>query len=215
MENNNNTNKKRGPGRPRKVKNEESCKKLDEKPIESSFFKTEQEQEAVEEEEEIRLPDEAKKERLVPSSTNSFEPNLDEDDEFHKALIESRKTQNNLEQDFLKESEEEYIFQQLIQQINIDEIEKRSLSLPQFTKRLERLCFTESDRAIRDIIAPIIVEYKLNKRNNVELEPVIYDNIYENFIDTLYKKPINLGKTSTAITKDEDELIRKIFLKKE
>jgi hypothetical protein len=206
-----NTNKKRGPGRPRKVKNEESCKKPDEKPIESHSFKAEEE----EEQEEIRSPDEAKKERLVPSGNNSFETNLDEDDEFHKALIESRKTQNNLEQDFLKESEEEYIFQQLIQQINIDEIEKRSLSLPQFTKRLERLCFTESDRTIRDIIAPIIVEYKLNKRNNVELETTIYDNIYGNFIDTLYKKPINLGKTSTAITKDEDELIRKIFLKKE
>jgi hypothetical protein len=167
------------------------------------------------EEEDIRSPDEAKKERLVQSNSNSFEHQFDEDDDLHKALIESMKEKNNLEQDFLKESEEEYIFQQLIQQINIEEIENRSLSLPQFTKRLERLCFSESDRAIRDIIIPIIIEYKLNKCNNVELEQCIYDNIYENFIDTLYKKPINLGKTTTAITKDEDELIRKIFLKKE
>jgi len=199
MEDNNN---KKSRGRPRKVKNEEPDKTVD-----SSL--------SFEEEDGIRKADKAKVERLV---NNSFEPDL-EDDEFHKALIESRKemysTQNNLEEQLLKESEEEYIFQQLIQQINIDEIEKRSLSLPQFTKRLERLCFTESDRAIKAIIEPIIVEYKLNKRNNVELEQDIYDNIYENFINTLYQKPISLGKTTTAITKDEDILIRQIFLKKE
>ena len=205
MENNNNT--KRGRGRPKKNKDEKPDIKPDIKPEESSSKQ--------EEENGIRLPDGAKVERLVTSNTNSFETQSDDDDELHKALIESRKTQNNFEKDFLKESEEEYIFQQLIQQINIDEIEKRSLSLPQFTKRLERLCFTENDRAIKAIIEPIIIEYKLNKRNNIELNTEVFNNIYENFIDTLYKKPINLGKTATAITKDEDELIRKIFLKKE
>jgi hypothetical protein len=87
--------------------------------------------------------------------------------------------------------------------------------LPQFTKRLERLCFTENDRSIKAIIEPIIIEYKLNKLNNIELESFVYDNIFENFIDTLYQKPISLGKTTTVITKDEDTLIRKIFLKKE
>jgi hypothetical protein len=202
MEDNNNS--KRGRGRPKKVKDEEPDKTGD-----SSFSFEDKEDNG------IRKADEAKVERLV---NNSFDPDL-EDDEFHKALIESRKdmysTQNNLEEELLKESEEEYIFQQLIQQINIDEIEKRSLSLPQFTKRLERLCFSENDRAIKAIIEPIIIEYKLNKRNNIELESYIYENIYENFIDTLYKKPISLGKTTTAITKGEDELIRKIFLKKE
>jgi hypothetical protein len=232
MENNN---KKRGPGRPKKIKNE-NPEKLEnpEKIIVPYSFKPEEQQEHQEHQEQqeqqehqkhqehqehqekgIRLPDESKKEMLVPSNSNYFESEFDNDDDFHKALIESRKQQNNLEQDFLKDSEEEYIFQQLIQQINIEEIEKRSISLPQFTKRLERLSFSESDRAIRDIITPIIIEYKLNKCNNVVLEQCIYDNIYENFIDTLYKKPINLGKTTTAITKDEDELIRKIFLKKE
>lgn len=202
----NNTNKKRGPGRPRKIKSENP-----DKTVESSSFSSKEV-----EDEGIRLPDEPTVERLV---NNSFQHNLDDDDEFNKALIESRKemysNQNNLEKEFLKESEEEYIFQQFILQINIDEIEKRSLSLPQFTKRLERLCFSESDRAIKAIIEPIIVEYKLNKYNNIELESYIYDNIYGNFIDTLYKKPISLGKNTTAITKDEDELIRKIFLRKE
>ena len=200
MEDNNN---KKGRGRPKKVKNEES----DSKTTDESSLKQE------ENEDDIRLPDEAKVERLV--NNNSFEPEIEDDDDLHKAIIESMKEKNNLEDDFLKESEEEYIFQQLILQINIEEIEKRSLSLPQFTKRLERLCFSESDRAIKAIIEPIIVEYKLNKRNNIELEPDIHVNIYENFIDTLYKKPIDLGKTSTAITKNEDELIRKIFLRKE
>jgi hypothetical protein len=196
-------NTKRGRGRPKKIKNDEPDKTID------SAFSIEDEEDG------IRKADGAKVERLV---NNSFETDL-EDDEFHKALIESRKemysTQNNLEKELLKESEEEYIFQQLIQQINIDEIEKRSLSLPQFTKRLERLCFTENDRTIKSIIEPIIIEYKLNKRNNVELNTEVFNNIYENFIDTLYKKPISLGKTTTAITKDEDELIRKIILKKE
>ena len=165
-----------------------------------------------EDEDDIRLPDEAKLERLV---NNSFEPEIEDDDDLHKAIIESMKDKNNLEKDFLKESEEEYILQQFILQINIEEIEKRSLSLPQFTKRIERLCFSEIDRAIKAIIEPIIVEYKLNKRNNIELNTEVFNNIYENFIDTLYKKPISLGKTTTAITKEEDELIRKIFLKKE
>ena len=195
-------NNKKGRGRPKKVKNEE----LDSKTTVESSLKQE------ENEDDIRLPDEAKVERLV--NNNSFESEM-EDDELHKAIIESMKEKNNLEEYFLKESEEEYIFQQFIQQINIEEIEKRSLSLPQFTKRLERLCFSESDRAIKAIIEPIIVEYKLNKRNNVELNTEVFNNIYENFIDTLYKKPIDLGKTSTAITKNEDELIRKIFLRKE
>jgi hypothetical protein len=197
MEDNNN---KKGRGRPKKVKNEE----IDSKTTVESSLKQE------EDEDDIRLPDEAKVERLV--NNNFFEH---QDDDLHKAIIESMKEKNNLEEDFLKESEEEYIFQQFIQQINIEEIEKRSLSLPQFTKRLERLCFSESDRAIKAIIEPIIVEYKLNKRNNIDLESDIFNNIYENFIDTLYQKPISLGKTTTAITKEEDELIRKIFLKKE
>ena len=197
MEDNNN---KKGRGRPKKVKNEE----IDSKITAESSLKQE------EDEDDIRLPDEAKVERLV--NNNSFEH---QDDDLHKAIIESMKEKNNLEEDFLKESEEEYIFQQFIQQINIEEIEKRSLSLPQFTKRLERLCFSESDRAIKAIIEPIIVEYKLNKRNNIELDTEVFNNIYENFIDTLYQKPISLGKTITAITKDEDILIRQIFLKKE
>ena len=175
--------------------------------LEEDFLKEYEE----EYQDDIRLPDESKVERLV--NNNSFEHQ--DDDDLHKAIIESMKEKNNLEEDFLKESEEEYIFQQFIQQINIEEIEKRSLSLPQFTKRLERLCFSESDRAIKAIIEPIIVEYKLNKRNNIDLESDIFNNIYENFIDTLYQKPISLGKTTTAITKHEDELIRKIFLKKE
>ena len=173
---------------------------------------------SFEEEDGIRAFDKTKIERLVQGSINYSERELydnNDDDDFHKALIESMKDKNNLEQEFMKESEEEYIFQQIIQQINIEEIEKRSLLLPQFTKRLERLCFSESDRNIRDIITPIIIEYKLNKLNNVHLELDIYDNIYGNFIDTLYKKPINLGKTKTAITKDENELISKIFLMKE
>jgi hypothetical protein len=208
MEDNNNnsssSNTKKSRGRPKKIKDE----KTDNKTNQSSLKLEEQE-----EHDEIRIPDEAKVERLV--SNHSFEPELDDDDDLHKALIESMKEKNNLEEDFLKESEEEYIFQQLILQINIEEIEKRSLSLPQFTKRLERLCFSESDRSIKAIIEPIIVEYKLNKCNNVMLEHNIYINIYENFIDTLYKKPISLGKTATAITKDEDILIRQIFLKKE
>ena len=192
-------NNKKGRGRPKKIKNEEP----DSKTTDESSLKQE------EDEDEIRLPDEAKLERL----NNSFEHQ--DDDDLHKAIIESMKEKNNLEEDFLKESEEEYIFQQFIQQINIEEIEKRSLSLPRFTKRLERLCFSESDRAIKAIIEPIIVEYKLNKRNNIELDTEVFNNIFENFIDTLYQKPISLGKTTTAITKDEDELIRKIFLKKE
>jgi hypothetical protein len=199
---NNNSNTKKGRGRPKKIKDEES----DNKTTDSSL-------KLEEEEDRIRIPDESKVERLV--SNHSFEPELDDDDDLHKALIESMKEKNNLEEDFLKESEEEYIFQQFILQINIEEIEKRSLSLPQFTKRLERLCFSESDRSIKAIIEPIIVEYKLNKLNNIELESNIYDNIYGDFIDTLYKKPISLGKTATAITKDEDILIRQIFLKKE
>jgi len=190
---------KKGRVRPKKVKNEE----IDSKITAESSLKQE------EDEDDIRLPDEAKVERL----NNSFEP--EDDNDLHKAIIESMKEKNNLEEDFLKELEEEYIFQQFIQQINIEEIEKRSLSLPQFTKRLERLCFSESDRAIKAIIEPIIVEYKLNKRNNIELNTEVFNNIYENFIDTLYKKPISLGKTTTAISKDEDELIRKILLKKE
>ena len=200
MEDNNN---KKGRGRPKKVKNEE----IDSKITAESSLKQE------EDEDDIRLPDEAKVERLV--NNNSFEPEIEDDDDLHKAIIESMKDKNNLEADFLKESEEEYILQQFILQINIEEIEKRSLSLPQFTKRIESLCFSENDRAIKAIIEPIIVEYKLNKRNNIELNTEVFNNIYENFIDTLYKKPIDLGKTSTAITKNEDELIRKIFLKKE
>ena len=201
MEDNNN---KKGRGRPKKVKNEESDSKITD---ESSLKQ--------EDDDDIRLPDEPKVERL-----NYFEY---QDDDLHKAIIESMKEKNNLEEDFLKESEEEflkeseeeYIFQQFVQQINIEEIEKRSLSLPQFTKRLERLCFSESDRAIKAIIEPIIIEYKLNKRNNIVLNTEVFNNIYDNFINTLYQKPISLGKTTTMITKNEDILIRQIFLKKE
>jgi hypothetical protein len=250
MENNKmEDNKKKGRGRPRKVKtadknvvssasvssvieevkistapdeaNEEILLKSNSNSFEPELHEQEFSDKTIdhsfEEDEDIRAFDKPIIERLVQDSINSSERELydDDDEDFHKALIESMKDKNNLEKELMKESEEEYIFQQIIQQINIEEIEKRSLLLPQFTKRLERLCFSESDRNIRDIITPIIVEYKLNKLNNVYLELDIYDNIYGSFIDTLYKKPINLGKTTTAITKDEDELIRKIFLKKE
>lgn len=174
------------------------------------------------EEDHIRKPDKVKKEKLVGNSRHEFEDEFIEneclkDDDYEKAIANSiaeYNNPNNLEE-LLKISEEDYIFQQIIQQINNEEIEKRSNKLVQFTKRVERLCFTENDKAIRDIIAPIIIDYKSNKINNIELDTEVFNNIYQNFIDSLYQKPISLGKTNTAISKDEDELIRKIFLRKE
>jgi len=94
------------------------------------------------------------------------------------------------------------------------EVIERSKQLSEFFIRVQRLDFSRnsSDLEIKNIILPIINEYKLNKINNIYLDNKSYIMVYS-FIDSLYKIPMQNGKR-IGICEEEDILIRKIILNK-
>jgi hypothetical protein len=171
-------------------------------------------------EDDIRKPDEVKKEKLID---NSFD---NEDDiEINLALDMSKREyfnidQNAMDDDFelaLKLSEKEYYDEQL-EEINknefilMEEMNNRKKSLESFSKKIERLTYTEEDIFIRKYIQNILNNYYDLMIDYVNIENEIYDKIYK-IIDTYYLIPTSKKFSKTSISKEEDELIRNIFRK--
>jgi len=182
----------------------------------------------------IRAPDLPKTERLVGDSnsydnnndnTNSYNDDLEEVIEKSRLEFLEKNNISNEDTDLLKaikaseseidkkvkeDSEKEYL-EYILHEFEVIE---RSKQLPEFLIRVQRLDFSRnpSDIEIKNIILPIINEYKSIQINNVYLDNEQYIKVYS-FIDSLYKIPKQNGKR-IGICAEEDELIRKIILNK-
>ena len=93
------------------------------------------------------------------------------------------------------------------------EIEKRRKSLELFSKKIERLTFTEEDILIKKYVQNVLDDYYHLIIDYVNVNPDIYDKLYK-IIDTYYLIPTNKKYSKTSISREEDEIIRNIFRKK-
>ena len=113
----------------------------------------------------------------------------------------------------LEISEKEYEDQILkIEETRLLNIENRKKSLEFFSNIIKKLSFTEEDIKLKNIIIPLLEEYYDLKTDFLFLEENIYTKLYTIF-DSYYLIPNKKGKI-TKITKEEDEIVRNIFLLK-
>ena len=94
----------------------------------------------------------------------------------------------------------------------IIEIEKRSKSLENFKKKIQGLSLSFNDIKIKKYIEKILLTYSELAIDFVYVDNDIYDDLYK-IIDSYYLIPIQKNYKKTAITEDEDTLIRSIFRK--
>jgi hypothetical protein len=91
-------------------------------------------------------------------------------------------------------------------------IENRINSLILFCKKIERLNYSEEDRKMSSYIMNILNDWFSLKIDYIYLEDTIYKKIYE-IIDSYYLIPHKKNYNKYAITKEEDEILRTIFLR--
>jgi hypothetical protein len=177
----------------------------------------------------IRPPDEIIKDKLIERYES-------DDDEMNLALELSHNeylTENNLYNDDLLNEDiqkaldssiddytnklEEIALQESIkienERIKNAEILNRKKSLEDFSKRIKSLSFSSNEIEIKNYIENILNEYFNLNIDYVYLEDDIYEKIYR-IIDSYYLIPMQKKYKKTAISFEEDQIIRNIFLKK-
>ena len=90
--------------------------------------------------------------------------------------------------------------------------ESRIKSLLLFSKKIERLTYSEEDIKMRSYIMSILDDWFNLKIDCVYIESEMYEKIYK-IIDSYYLIPFQKKYTKFAISKEEDYIIRTIFLK--
>lgn len=170
----------------------------------------------------IRPPDEVFTDRLVDDeNTDPFEeteviPNYDFEKQLTDALKISEHTYKleNNEEDIIRQSLEEYDLQINQQELFEQSImEERRRSLDFFLKRLTPLSFGNHINLV-NIIKEQLDEYFNLFVDLIHLDEEIYEEIYK-IIDSFYLIPKEKGQKKTAISQEEDELLRVLLLKKE
>jgi len=104
------------------------------------------------------------------------------------------------------------IEQERIEQERIDilKLERRN-SLLNFTNRINKLVHVKEDKKIKELIDNILEKYFNLEIDNFKLNKKDYIDLYK-IIDTYYLIPSSKN-IKTAITKEENNLVRNIFLK--
>jgi hypothetical protein len=100
----------------------------------------------------------------------------------------------------------------LLEEQKIIEIEKRSKSLENFKKKIQGLSLSFNDIRIKKYIEKILLTYCELAIDFVYVDNDIYEDLYK-IIDSYYLIPIQKNYKKTAITEEEDTLIRSIFRK--
>jgi len=173
----------------------------------------------------IRKPDKIIKDQLIQRYEN--------DDEMNLALDVSRNqylTDNNLYDDMLineqlkiaielsleeetnrlEESAKEESIKLENERIKNIEISERKKSLEEFSKRIKSLSFSINDIEIKNFIEQNLDDYFNLNIEFVNIDKDMYEKIYK-IIDSYYLIPTQKNYKKTAISKEEDELIRNIF----
>lgn len=111
---------------------------------------------------------------------------------------------NEEQEDKLMGLEEERVWQKR-------EIRIKSLVL--FCRKIERLTYCEEDRKMRSYIMSILDDWFNLKIDYVVIESEMYEKIYKE-INNYYLIPFQKNYTKFAISKEENEIVRSIFLTK-
>lgn len=172
----------------------------------------------------IRPPDEIITERLVDDENNDlFQetdviPNYDFEKQLENALKISEHTYKleNDEESIIRQSLKEYDLQINQQELFEQSImEERRRSLEFFVKRLTPFSYgSQKAFAFVDFVKDQLEEYFDLFVDIIYLDQEIYSELYK-IIDSFYRTPIEKGQKKTAISQEEDELLRVLFLKKE
>ena len=96
------------------------------------------------------------------------------------------------------------------QRIKNLEIYNRKKSLEEFSKRIKSLSFSVNELEIKNFIEDILNNYFNLNIDYVNIEKEMYEKIYK-IIDSYYLIPIQKNYKKTAISYEEDKLIRNIF----
>jgi hypothetical protein len=126
--------------------------------------------------------------------------------------IEYEEYLNNLENERLNE-EEEHKLMALEEERVLQKKKIRIKSLVLFCKKIERLTYSEEDRKMRSYIMDVLDDWFTLKIDCVYVEEEIYQKIYK-IIDSYYLIPFQKNYAKFAISKEEDEIVRSIFLTK-
>jgi hypothetical protein len=171
----------------------------------------------------IRKPDEIIKEKLIYD-------NIDEDeDELKLALSvsENEYYENNLLVELENELEtvlqfskneydnylilEENKLMEIEQNIIIQKINNRIKSLENFSKKIEKLNYSEDDKLVKNYINNVLQKWYKLEIDYIYVENAMYKKIYD-IIDNYYLNPFKKKFNKYAISKEEDEIVRSIFL---
>ena len=179
---------------------------------------------------EIRIPDKIYKDKLIDESINGYDTS---DNEMKLALDVSRKqylTDNNIYDDIsiedlllktieisideysdkLEEIAKEESLKIENDRIKNVEISKRKKSLEEFSKRIKSLSFSINEIELKNFIENILNDYFNLSIEYVNIDKDMYEKIYK-IVDSYYLIPIQKNYKKTAISQDEDSIIRDIF----
>jgi hypothetical protein len=90
-------------------------------------------------------------------------------------------------------------------------IDERKKSLEGFCKKIKALAFSEYDIKIKNYIENILNDYFNLTIDNTFVPNDVKNHLYK-IIDSYYFIPKQKNFAKTAISKEEDDIIRKIFL---
>ena len=125
--------------------------------------------------------------------------------EYQEYLDNLVKEKLNAEEEHkLMRSEEELIYKKM---------ESRIKSLDSFCKKIERLTYCEEDRKMRSYIMSVLDNWFRLKIDCVYVDQEMYEKIYKE-INNYYLIPFQKNYTKFAISKEEDNIVRSIFLTK-
>jgi hypothetical protein len=137
---------------------------------------------------------------------NNLYDNTFIDDQIKKAVELSIEEHTNKLEEIAKEESIKLENERLI---NI-EISNRKKSLENFSKRIKSLSLSVNELEIKNFIENILNDYFNLNIDYVIIEKNMYDKIYK-IIDSYYFIPIQKNYKKTAISKEEDKIIRSIF----
>jgi len=167
----------------------------------------------------IRKPDEVIKEQLIYD-------NIDEDDDELKLALrisENEYYENNLLVEletvlqFSKNEYDNYLIleenklMEMEENIIIQKINNRIKSLENFSKKIERLNYSEDDKLVKNYINNVLQKWYKLEIDYIHVENTMYKKIYD-IIDNYYLSHFKKNFNKYAISKEEDEIVRSIFL---
>ena len=134
-------------------------------------------------------------------------------------IEQGRIEQERIEQERIEQGriEQERIEQGRIEQGRIEEVRieklkiERKNSLLNFSNRINKLIHVKEDKKIKELIDNILEKYFNLEIDTFKLNKKDYMDLYK-IIDTYYEIPFSKN-LKTAITKEENELVKNIFLK--